>query len=198
MAMPAEEHPKRLIVPGAENEPDEQRSPRIVLPGSGEGPPAPGVEREDELPAGSSRIILPPGVATTTAEDLPEYPKLRPLILMPISDGQREMLLVQDPLGVIPGQPVLGIESLALLQLFDGSASLTDLTAVLMRENKDLRMGNMVRDFVAKLDELLMLDSPRFQRAYQELRDAYHPLEIRQAAFDGRSYPADPDELRRT
>src|SRR5438552_10593180 len=158
MAMPAEEQPKRLIVLGAENEPDERKGPRIVAPGSGQDAPASGVEREDEPPAVGSRIILPPGVATSTTEDVPEYPKLRPLILMPISDGQREMLLVQDPLGVIPGQPVLGIESLALLQLFDGSASLTDLTAILMRENKDLRMASMVRDFVAKLDQLLMLD----------------------------------------
>ena len=64
-----------------------------------------------------------------------------------------------------------------------------------MRESKDLRVANMVKDFVAKLDQLLMLDSPRFQEAYQALRDAYHPLEIRPSVFDGRSYPADRAEL---
>ena len=77
------------------------------------------------------------------------------------------MLLVTDPLGVIPGQPVLGMAALALLQLLDGSASLNDITAAVMRDSKDLRVGNMVRDFVRQLDELLMLDSPRFDRAYQ-------------------------------
>src|SRR5207244_9066495 len=151
---PSEEHPKRLIVPGAENEPAPGAGPRIVLPGApttGDSAPGPAVDRAEETPRAASRIILPPGVATSADEDVPEYPKLRPLVLMPISDGQREMLLVQDPLGVIPGQPVLGIESLALLQLFDGSASLTDLTAILMRENKDLRMANMARDFGANL-----------------------------------------------
>jgi hypothetical protein len=65
-----------------------------------------------------------------------------------------------------------------------------------MRENKDIRMGNMVRDFVAQLDEMLMLESPRFEKAYQALRDEYHPLEIRHAMFAGRSYPAEPDQLK--
>ena len=175
--------PRRLIIPGAEPEPTER--PRGGISGAGVTPPA--------GPAGS-RIILPPGVAPV-ADDIPEYPRLRPLVLMPISDGQREMILVQDPLGVIAGQPVLGIDALGLLQLFDGTTSLTDITASLMRESKDLRVANMVRDFVGKLDQMLMLDSPRFQAAWQEMRDAYHPLEVRQAVFGGRSYPAEPGEL---
>jgi AmmeMemoRadiSam system protein B len=54
----------------------------------------------------------------------------------------------------------------------------------------------MVKDFVAQLDDMLMIDSPRFQQAWKAMRDAYHPLEIRPAAFEGRAYPADPAELR--
>ena len=120
---------------------------------------------------------------------------MRPLVLMPVSDGQRELLLVSDPLGVIPGQPVLSIETLPMLQLLDGSTSLADITAAIMRENKDLRVVGMVREFVAQLDQTLMLDSPRFDRALQALRDAYHPLEIRPAALEGRSYPGERAEL---
>jgi len=159
---------------------------RIIVPGA------------DEPSAGPSRIVLPPGVARPGAvatEELPEYPRLRPLILMPVQDGERELLLVTDPLGVIPGQPVLSLEALALLQLLDGSVSIADLSAALMRENKDLRMASVVRDFVAELDRLLMLDSPRFEAAYRELRAAWHQLEIRPAVCETRSYPADPAEL---
>ncbi len=175
-------------------------APRIVGPG-GEPPergaePRPGSEREPEEARGPSRIILPPGVSRETPEDLPEYPKLRPVVLVPIRDRERELILVSDPLGVIPGQPVLGIEALPILQLLDGTVSLTDLSAALMRESKDLRIGNMVRDFVAQLDELLLLDSPRFAHAYRDLQQAYHPLEIRPAAFEGRAYPAEPAALR--
>ncbi|HEY6868080.1 MAG TPA: AmmeMemoRadiSam system protein B, partial [Candidatus Eisenbacteria bacterium] len=154
----------------------------------------PGAEPEAES---APRIVLPPGVQRPVEDELPEYPKLRPLILMPASDGERELLLVTDPLGVIPGQPVLSLEALALLQLLDGSVSIADLSAALMRESKDLRMANVVRDFVAELDRLLMLDSPRFEAAYRELRASYHQLEIRPAVCETRSYPAEPAELVR-
>ena len=162
---------------------------RIIVPGAN-----PERSGADSAP----RIVLPPGVsrpADTATEELPEYPRLRPLILMPVDDGERELLLVTDPLGVIPGQPVLSIEALTLLELLDGSVSIGDLTAVLMRESKDLRMGNVVRDFVAELDRLLMLESPRFEAAYRELRAAWHVLEIRPAVCETRSYPAEPAEL---
>jgi AmmeMemoRadiSam system protein B len=159
------------------------RPGRIIVPGADEPP--------DEAP----RIVLPPGAVAETSGDQPEYPKLRPLVLMPLHDGKREVLLVTDPAGVMPAQPVLGIESLPLLQMLDGTLSLNDIVTAVTRESKDIRVANMVRDFVGQLDELLMLESPRFEAAYRELREAYHQLEIRPAAFEGHSYPADREAL---
>ena len=165
---------------------------RIIIPGAETVPEAP----EAVAPPAAPRIVLPPGVERPAAEELPEHPRLRPLILAPFSDGQRDLLLVTDPLGVIPGQLVLAIEALPLLQVLDGGASINDIAAALMRENPDLRMLDVVRDFVAELDRLLMLDSPRFEAAYRELREAYHPLEIRPAVCEGRSYPPGPEAVR--
>jgi AmmeMemoRadiSam system protein B len=168
-----------------------ERTARIIIPGA---------DAEPSEPGSAPRIVLPPGVqrpGEAAIEDLPEYPRLRPLILMPIRDGDRELLIVTDPLGVIAGQPVMSLEALALLELLDGTVSIADLTAALMRESKDLRMANVVRDFVAELDRLLMLDSPRFEAAYREVREAWHQLEIRPAVCEGRSYPAAPAELER-
>ncbi|MEO5989415.1 MAG: AmmeMemoRadiSam system protein B [Candidatus Eisenbacteria bacterium] len=158
--------PSRLIIPGRENVGEEK-----------------------------PRIILPPGVSRETPEDLPEYPRLRRVMMFPYRDGEREVIVVQDPLGITPGQPVLGIESLAILQMLDGTVSLSDLTAAVMRESKDLRVGNMIREFVAQLDGMLLLESPRFERALSAARAAYHPLEIRPAALEGTSYPIDRVEL---
>ena len=169
-----------------------ERTARIIIPGA---------DAEPSETGGAPRIVLPPGVqrhGEAVIEDLPEYPRLRPLILMPVRDGDRELLVVTDPLGVIPGQPILSLEAIALLELLDGTVSLADLTAVLMRESKDLRMAQVVRDFVAELDRLLMLDSPRFEAAYREVREAWHQLEIRPAVCEGRSYPAAPVELERS
>ena len=158
------------------------RPSRLIVPGS-------------EEPGEKARIILPPGTVRESATDLPEYPRLRRLVIAPVRDGERELLVVSDPMGVIPGQPVLGIESLAILQLLDGTVSMTDLIAAVMQESKDLRVGNMVRDFVAQLDELLMLESPRFEAALAAAREQYHQLEIRPAALEGLSYPPDRSEL---
>ena len=130
--------PGRIIVPGSEPE-AAPAAPRIVGPGAG----------PEAAPPAAPRIVLPPGVARESVDDVPEYPRLRPLVLVPVSDGNREVLVVSDPLGLIHGQPVLGIESLAILQLLDGSVSLTDITAALMRDTRDLRVANMVREFVA-------------------------------------------------
>ena len=171
-----------------------ERAPRLILPGEAperDAPPRIIAPDAPERAEAAPRIVLPPGVARDEADAPPEYPRLRPLALLPFRDGERDLILVSDPLGVIPGQPVLGMEALPILQLLDGSVSISDLVAALMRESKDLRVNQMVRDFVLQLDQLLMLDSPRFHHAWQALRDAYHPLEIRPAALEGRAYPAD-------
>ena len=168
--------------------PDDPKDPprpgRIILPGSESAPSTQG-----------PRILIPPGVSLDEPDDLPEYPRLRPLVLMPITDKGRELLIVSDPLGVIPGQPVLGIEALGILQLLDGSVSVNDITTALMRESRDIRIGHMVRGFIRQLDDLLMLESPKFEAAWRELRDAYHPLEVRPAALEGHSYPAEREAL---
>src|SRR6185369_2576774 len=93
--------PSRLIVPGAEPE-----------------------------PAQAPRIILPPGSSVERRDDLPEYPRLRAVQLTPVRDGDRELLLVSDPLGVTPGQPVLSLETIGILQLLTGTTSLTDIQAL--------------------------------------------------------------------
>lgn len=160
--------PKRLIVPGEEREP----------------------------PAEKPRIILPPGMSVET-HDLPEYPRLRAVQISAVRDGERDLLIIDDPLRITPGTPVLGLESLAILQLLDGATSLTDLQALVMRESKDLRVGNMVREFVAKLDELLLLHSPRFEAALAAAQEEWHQLEVRPAALEGIFYPAERPVLER-
>jgi len=168
-------------------EPDDPpaKPPRLIVPGS---------EPEPE-PNERPRIILPPGSSVESHDDLPEYPRLRPVQISAVRDGERELLVVTDPLGLTPGQPVLGFETIAILQMLDGTTSLTDIQAMLMSESKDLRVGNIVREFIAKLDEMLLLQSPRFEEAYARAQREYHPLEVRPAAFDGASYPGDAASL---
>jgi AmmeMemoRadiSam system protein B len=166
-------------------DPNEPAKPsRIIVPGAAE-------------PTEKPRIILPPGSRVETADDLPEYPRLRPVQISPVRDGERELLVITDPLGVTPGQPVLGFETVAILQMLDGTTSLTDIQALVMQESKDLRVGNMVREFIGKLDEMLLLHSPRFEAALARVQAEWHPLEVRPAALDGVCYPAEHEALEK-
>jgi MEMO1 family protein len=167
---------RRIIVPGEDPEPETSAEP---------------------TPPGGSRLVLPPGVAREEPTDLPEYPRLRPLEIVAVRDGDRDVLLVTDPLGVMPAPVALRMEALDMLRVLDGSLSLNDLSAEVVRASKDLRAGAYVKDFVAQLDKMLMLDSPRFGEAYDALREAYHRLEVRQAVLSGHAYPEDPQELGR-
>jgi hypothetical protein len=141
--------------------------------------------------SGTPRIVLPPGVEEPDP-DLPPYPRIRPLEMVPVRDGEQDYLVITDPMGVIPAPVALRLEALELMQILDGNVSLDDLAALMARESQDIRAARFVRDFVGQLDRMLLLDSPRFQRALAETRAAYHALEIRQAALEGISYPAEP------
>ena len=176
-------------------EPDEPpRKSRIILPGEPERDP-PRSELAPEATPEAPHIVLPPGVEAPE-EDLPEFPRLRPLEMIPVRDQERDYLVISDPMGVVPAPIALRLEVLELLQLLDGSLSLHELGALVARESKDIRAARFVRDLVSQLDHLLLLDSPRFQEALAEVRTAYHALEIRPATLEGISYPADPAAAR--
>jgi AmmeMemoRadiSam system protein B len=191
-------------VPAEPPESERSKKPgRIILPGSFDEPepaeePAQPERSEPEAPQepGGSRIILPPGSSVERDDDLPEYPRLRPLEIVPARSGQQELLLISDPLGVLGDPVALRVEAFGLLQLLDGTLSINEISALVARESKDVRAARFVRDLIAQFDKLLLLDSPRFHQAYDALRDEYHRLEIRQAAHEGGSYPANPDEAR--
>src|SRR5262245_46879539 len=97
--------------------PDPPAHRRIIVPG--EEPPA----RATSEPAasagapaapapGAPRIVLPPGVAREEPDDLPERPRLRPLEIVAVRDGDRDLLIVNDPLGVMPAPVALQIDAL--------------------------------------------------------------------------------------
>jgi hypothetical protein len=146
------------------------------------------------MKAPRSRLILPPGASLEEEEDLPEYPRLRALEIVPARSGDQDLILVSDPRGVLETPIALRAEVLDLLQLLDGTLTLNEISALVARESQDVRAARFVRDLIAQLDRMLLLESPRFEKALAELQAAYHRLEIRQAAFEGVSYPADPAE----
>ncbi len=166
--------------------------------------------------AGGSRIILPGGVKpgtllgpdgrplSTRRDDdetasgeppLPTHPRLRPLDLQEVREGDRTYVVLTDPSGVAERSLAISPEAVPILSLFDGAVALEDLVALVDRESGDPRAGAQIRKLVETLDAQLMLESPRYFAARDKVRDAYRALPERPAALAGLSYPADPAEL---
>lgn len=171
---------------------------------------------EETTTGGPSRIILPGGVKPGTlvgldgrpissgtleedqaaaARALPAYPRLRPLEIQEVKDGDRVVVLLSDPSGISPQPVAISPEAIPVLTLFDGTVPLDELIELLVRETGDARAGEQVRHLVEVLDQQLLLESPRFFAERDRLAAEYRALPTRPAALAGVSYPADPVEL---
>ena len=173
---------------------EEARGSRIILPGGVK----PGtLLGPDGRPISSSRDderLADPAAAAEPA--LPTHPRLRAIEIQEVREGDRVMVMLIDPSGVAPQSIAISPEAVPILSLFDGSVALDDLIAMVDRETGDPRAGDQVRRLVEVLDAQLLLESPRYFAARDQVHAEYRALPERPAALAGLSYPADPDELR--
>ncbi|HVP40076.1 MAG TPA: AmmeMemoRadiSam system protein B [Candidatus Saccharimonadales bacterium] len=123
-------------------------------------------------------------------------PRIRPLEVAEVQEGDQQLLVLSDPLRLVEDSVVLPASYLPILELLDGASSVDELGTLLVRETGDLSARSFLCSLVGRLDELLLLDSPRFREAWQAFREEYHRLPTREAALAGVSYPDEPGELR--
>ena len=64
-----------------------------------------------------------PGSVRESAEELPEYPRLRRLMMLPVRDGERELIVVADPMGIKKASLRSAWSRSRSLQLLDGTVS---------------------------------------------------------------------------
>ena len=128
--------------------------------------------------------------------DLPDKPSLRPIDAMPVVHDGRSMVVLTDASGFSETSLVVSEGALLLMELMDGTNDLRDIQAAFFRRTKQLIDSEQIAGLVRALDDALLLDSPRFAAAHATVEEAYRAAELRPAAFAGRSYPDEPDELR--
>ena len=162
---------------------------RIILPG-GHKPGT--LVGPDGRPLSSGRAEEGEGEG---APALPAFPRLRPLDIQEVREGDKVAVLLSDPSGIAAQPVAVSPEAIPILTLFDGSVSLDDLVALVDRETGDPRTGESVRRLVQVLDEQLLLESPRYFAERDKVQAEYKALEARPAVLAGVSYPADPAEL---
>jgi hypothetical protein len=136
-------------------------------------------------------------------EDLPvfplETPLPRPVEMVPVEHEGEAILVVRDPLGVVEGSPALRVHPLLLvfLQLADGKTTCEQMqTRVELAGGQTLPPG-IFADIARQLDELLLLQSPRFREALERRRAEFLAAPVRQSTVFRGAEGADRLEVLR-
>ncbi|RYG66750.1 AmmeMemoRadiSam system protein B, partial [bacterium] len=124
---------------------------------------------------------------------IPQHPRLRHIQISPVTENGEGFFHFHDQAGIAPDCR-LPREFGPILALFDGVRNIDSiLDFVQIREPEISR--EWLERLIADLDELYLLDSPRFEARQNEIEGDYVDAPTRPSAFAGRSYPDDPRDL---
>ncbi len=122
-------------------------------------------------------------------------PKLRPLEVVVLREERGKVFLLRDPLGVAP-EVVLSEKAFYIARHFDGQMNLVDLQVSFMRRYGELLFREEVERLVGYLDENFLLETPRFEERWKELKQQWELSTVREPVFSGSVYPQDPLRLK--
>jgi AmmeMemoRadiSam system protein B len=105
-------------------------------------------------------------------------------------EGQR-LLMLRDPRHVAEHVALLPPEAAYALSLCDGTRDLPQVASDLVALTGLRVSTGWLAQLVDQLDEALMLDSPRYSQAVQELLAVYRSASYRDPALAGVAYPTD-------
>jgi len=124
-------------------------------------------------------------------------PRMRDDIeLIPLRYGDRQTVMVRDPLGLIKEPIVLDPAIVPVLALLNGDSTIGDLRLMLTRSQGGvLFTTNDVLKILEQLSSAFLLEDERLAKARDEIVSRYAALPVRQAFHAGVAYPADRDQL---
>jgi AmmeMemoRadiSam system protein B len=125
----------------------------------------------------------------------PDAPRLRAVEAFPVQVDGREVICLRDPSGVTEAVLSVPRALLPVLALFDGTRSLVDVQADIMRRTGELVLRSQLEEIVALLDAHLFLEGPRLDAERARQREAFRAAAARPAFHAGRAYAAEPEPL---
>jgi len=123
-----------------------------------------------------------------------DKPKLRPLTAVPVKQDGQELICLYDATGLVNKQVLVNPQTFFILSRFDGKHTLDEIKLAYTRRFGELLLGEKVDRIIAELDQALLLDSERLQRALAERLDAYRRSGVRHPVRPD-DYPEDPGQL---
>jgi AmmeMemoRadiSam system protein B len=120
----------------------------------------------------------------------------RDLELMPIQHQGQQMILVRDPLGLVPEGQALPVPLYQVAALLDGGRTVRDLQMEFTRQMGGALVSmNDIEKVLDHLDHSFLLESQAFQEAREGMIKAFVSQTVRSCSHCGKAYPRDPDEL---
>jgi len=129
--------------------------------------------------------------------DVPDEPRprLRPLEVFRTRVDGRDLVALRDPTGITDHVALLPPRLAMPLGFMDGSNSISDIQAEVMRHAGQLLPLEHITEMVRRLDEALLLDSPSFRAYVAGIEQDFRSAVTRPAVHAGKSYPGDAKDL---
>jgi hypothetical protein len=127
-----------------------------------------------------------------------EFPRLRPVEAFPVDHEGQRMLALRDPAGYTPSIVMLPGPAVEIVALFDGSHTIVDVQAELMRRYGEIVPRAQIEALIEGLDAHGFMEGRHFAERRASIDGEFLASPIRPASHAGGAYAADPDELRVT
>jgi AmmeMemoRadiSam system protein B len=122
-------------------------------------------------------------------------PRLRAVEAFPAVVDGRDVICLRDPSGLTEAVLTVARPAVEILALFDGTRTVADVQADLMRRHGALVAREQIASLLEVLDRHLFLEGPRLEAERRRVAEAFHASRSRPAAHAGRAYAAEPEAL---
>jgi len=106
------------------------------------------------------------------------------------------LIVLRDPCHYSDAVLTLTPAAALTIQMLDGTHTLLDIQAALTRAAGQIFPSDKIQELVRILDDCFFLDNDRFDAHKRRCDDEFSASPIRPSAMAGKSYPADPSEVR--
>ena len=122
-------------------------------------------------------------------------PRLRPVEAFPATVQGREVICLRDPSGLTEAVLTVPRPVAAILALFDGTRSVRDIQADIMRHQGTLVPSEQIESLVQTLDRHLFLEGERPRAERERLAATFRASPVRAAVHAGKAYAGDAGSL---
>jgi len=127
-----------------------------------------------------------------------QLPRIRrDLEFFPIQHQGQQYVMIRDALGLVDEGKAIGFPLYQIMAILDGGATFSDLQTALMRQQGGILVSrDEISGLLAHLDQSFLLDSDRYRNARDRIIADFTSRRVRPCSHSGKSYPADPQELK--